>query len=81
MRRTAQEIRLDILKLCRKSRRITQIVYLCNLNFKIYKRHLEYLIEKGWISETNKIYTTTETGEQTLELLTPAMSLITACLT
>ncbi len=80
MRRTGQEIRLDILKLCCESRRITQIVYMCNLNFKIYKGHMEYLIEKGWIIKVDTLYTTTETGKLNLEILNPAMSLITACL-
>ena len=80
MRRTRNEILLDILKLCCESRRVTQIVYLCNLNFKIYKKHLNYLIEKGWISKMNKLYTTTEIGKQNLEILTPAMNLISVCL-
>ena len=76
MRRTRMEIRLDILKLCCIPRRVTQIVYQCNLNFKIYKTHLGYLIERGWIKRINNLYKTTDEGEGILDYVSPAISLL-----
>jgi predicted transcriptional regulator len=81
MRRTRYEIMIDILTLCKAPRRITEIVYSCNLNFRIIKNYLSCLLEKGWMKEENKVYILTESGFKTLEALHPAMTLITACLT
>jgi len=79
MRRTGMEIRLAILKLCCEPRRVTQIVYQCNLNFKIYKTHLGYLIERGWIKQTNNLYETTDTGKGIMGYASPAIFLLAEC--
>ena len=76
MYRTRNEIRLDILKLCNESRRVTQIVYLCNLNFRVYKAHLKYLIEKGWIKKVNNLYKTTDAGNSIIDYTSSALALL-----
>ena len=82
MRRTRCEIVIDILKLCLEPRKKTEIVYLCNLNFRLIKDYLSCLLEKGWIKKVHNLYETTESGNHILlEVLSPAMGLITACLT
>jgi len=73
-RREKIEIVKEILELCKTPVGKTQIVYRCNLNFKIVKKYLSRCFERGWLmcetSEGRMLYTTTIVGSDYLNLLT-----------
>jgi len=79
MRRTRYEILIEMLKLCQTPKRKTEIVYGCNLNFKIYKKPLAWLIKMNWIKEENKLYYTTKLGVEHLKMIVPALILVSDC--
>jgi len=54
VRRTKFEILSEILKITSEEANITSIVYKANLNFKIARKHVEYLLEEGFIVENTK---------------------------
>jgi len=62
MKRTAIEIKVDILKLTTQPSLKTRIVYLCNLNFVLAEKHLSSLMSKGLIEKLDQHYTTTDKG-------------------
>lgn len=73
MRRTKIEIYKEILTVSKKGATATQIVYGCNLNFKIYKGYVWFLIERGLLV-LEKIgkrgyYTITEKGMKELNIM------------
>ena len=73
MRRTRHEIGRDILNIALVEARPTEIVYKCNLNFKILQKHLERLITKKLLEITRhgdkRTYLTTIEGKQYLNQL------------
>lgn len=73
MRRTKLEIYKEILELSKNSATKTQIVYGCNLNFKIYKGYVKFLLDKGMLvlEEIGKrtYYLTTKKGINEIEKL------------
>lgn len=73
-RRERIEIIKAILELCKTPVRKTQIVYKCNLNFKIVKKYLNRCFERDWLVCENTdgriLYTTTMIGSDYLNLLT-----------
>jgi len=78
MRRTRYHIRFDILNLCKESMKKTQIVYQCNLNFKIIQKYLSFLIERGYIAitkaKTRNLYRTTPKGNEYMDMLSPVVN-------
>ena len=67
VKRTRHDIEADILNLCRVPKRKTQIVYGCNLNFRIYKGYIKRLIEKKYLREVGIRFETTKEGLYWLE--------------
>ena len=68
-RRSRDEILADILKVAKAGVNKTHIVYKANLNFRIVKGYLSYLLEVGLIENENpgRIWRTTERGLHYLE--------------
>lgn len=71
--RESRDIIVEILELCDEPKPITKIVYGCNLNVRIAKRHLTWAYIHGWIdrNEDQTEWTTTELGKSYLRLMTP----------
>ena len=72
MRRSKEQIIEEILNICKEPAGLTKIVYLCNLNFKVARLHLNRLNDAGLldVSGTNQIlYRTTPKGMQALEYI------------
>ena len=79
MKRSKEQIRAEILKVCKEPAILTAIVYQCNLNFRTAKLHLECLIDAGLIdvSGTNQIsYKTTPGGIKALKYISAFRSLL-----
>ena len=72
-RRNKAEIVLEILELCITPVRKTEIVYKCNLNFKIVKKYLEVCFSNGWLQKIDKKYQTTTIGMGYLDILMPVV--------
>lgn len=76
-RRNDIDICHDILKVTQAGAKKTQIVYQANLNFKIVKKYIARLIEKGLLeyNEDSRLYFTTHRGgwfvEQYSDLVEP----------
>lgn len=62
MRRNNLDIYSDILKIANCGAKKTQIVYKCNLNFKILDKYLTKLKEKKLLEKKGRIYYTTPKG-------------------
>jgi len=67
-RRGAIRILADMLVVACRGAKKTDIVYKTNLNFKVAKRYLDFLLLKGLITADNfhsgrKVYRTTEKGK------------------
>lgn len=66
MRRNSNDIEADILRITADGAKKTYIVYQANLNFKIVKKYLSSLIERGYIaydgSGKGGLYFTTPRG-------------------
>lgn len=75
--RSRTEIYHTILSFCRVSRRKTEIVYGCNLNFKIIKPYIENLIKRGFMMNHDKLYfKTTDEGETAIDMMTPTIQIM-----
>jgi len=66
MRRNNIDIYADIVKVTNGGAKKTQIVYKCNLNFKIIKKYLAILIEKEFVEHKGKLYFSTTKGKSFL---------------
>jgi predicted transcriptional regulator len=67
MRRNNLDIYADILKVAKDGARKTKIVYKANLNFKIFKKHMNTLMKKGLLDTSDHYYFTTKQGINFLE--------------
>ncbi len=67
MRRNSLDIYSEILNLSEHGAKKTQIVYKANLNFNIAKKHINALMERGFVEEKSKLYFTTERGKNFVE--------------
>jgi predicted transcriptional regulator len=79
MKRSKEQIKEQILEVCKEPAILTAIVYQCNLNFRTAKFHLESLIDAGLIdvSGTNQIsYKTTPRGIKALKHISAFRSLL-----
>jgi len=64
-RRTSLMVAYDILQVARDGSNKTQLVYQCNLNFRVIKRWLSRLMSKGLLEFNalpSKTWTTTDRG-------------------
>jgi len=73
MKRNNYDIDRDILNLTKSPQLKTNIVYKCNLNFKLIKRYLTKLIQKGFITKTKRhdgktLYSITNRGLEYLNV-------------
>ena len=59
MRQNNLDIYADILKVAEDGVKKTQIVYKANLNFKILKEHINPLMKKGLLDNSDHYYITT----------------------
>jgi len=73
-RRDSVELRRDILNVCLKPRKVTEIIRLANIQFNGLEKHLEPLIEADLISKNNHqgtktkyLYEITPEGKQVLQ--------------
>lgn len=64
----------EILELCKTPVKITEIVYKCNLNFKIVKRYIGWCFIHGWLQKTDNTYKTTNLGTTYLDMLIPVVN-------
>lgn len=67
-RRSAINVLVDMLAVTLKGAKKTDIVYKTNLNFKVAKKYLDFLLAKGLITVESlqgvrKVYRTTEKGK------------------
>ena len=67
-RRSAINVLVDMLVVALKGAKKTDIVYKTNLNFKVAKKYLDFLLAKGLITAESlqgrrKVYRTTEKGK------------------
>ncbi len=69
------EILREVLELCKTPKGKTQIVYRCNLNFKIVKPYLSECLSKGWIEKIDTKYQTTTLGKDYLNMLIPVLQM------
>lgn len=71
-RRTQYEIYWEILTYCKTPRLITQIIQRCNLNSKIGQEYLDFLVSKGYLTNTQEkekvLYITTSTAKGYVEI-------------
>lgn len=72
-RRESIDILKEILELCDAPRRKTEIVYQCNLNFKVLKRYLHICFTKGFLEMVGIKYRTTTIGRGFLDKLVPVV--------
>lgn len=63
MRRSNNDITVDILRVAMDGAKKTQIVYEANLNFKITQKYLEILKNKEFIRHENGLFITTDKGK------------------
>jgi predicted transcriptional regulator len=66
-RRNNLEIAAEIVGICKDGAKKTWIVYRANLNFKIIKKYLDWLLGSGFLQKDGAIYTTTLGGEDFLD--------------
>lgn len=67
MRRNNLDIYRDILKVAMEGAMKTHIVYQANLNFKVLKKYLGELLEKGLIVKGGRLYYATAAGSMFVE--------------
>jgi len=80
-RRGAIDILVDMLVVASKESSKTDIVYKTNLNFKVVKKYLDFLLHKGLIEadcvkKGRKSYRTTEKGKVFIKLYRETVELI-----
>jgi predicted transcriptional regulator len=68
MRRSKDEVALDILRVAMKGATKTHIIYETKLNFTVVQRYLEMLKEKELIRQENKLFITTNKGKTFQEI-------------
>ena len=68
-RRNEFEVYRDILGLCREESGKTRIVYKANLNFKIVRKFLEWLLDRKMLKQTGKKFVITDKGVAYVEQL------------
>jgi predicted transcriptional regulator len=78
MRRNSLDIHSDILNISEHGAKKTQIVYKANLNFNIAKKHIDALMERGFVEKNDRLYFTTERGKNFVEHYRQLKSLVTA---
>jgi predicted transcriptional regulator len=66
--RNSWELWKEILEVCKDGTCKTHIVYKCNMNFKIVEDHIDYLLERGLLKQTEQHYKTTPKGDRFLEI-------------
>jgi predicted transcriptional regulator len=71
-RRTAYEVYWEILTFCREPRSFTSIINRCDLNSKIGKQHIDFLIQKGCLrlidSDKKITYLSTSKAEEYIKV-------------
>lgn len=72
-KRTQWEILNEILELCKIPRKKTHVVYFCNLNFKVYKKYVDRLMEVGYLEYNGTYFLTTEEGLERLNEWVPVL--------
>jgi len=80
-RRGVVDILVDMLEVASKETGKTDIVYRTNLNFRVVRKYLDFLLQKGLIQvdgapQTRKSYRTTEKGRQFIRLYRETIQLI-----
>lgn len=80
-RRGAVDILVDVLIVTSKGAKKTDIVYKTNLNFKVAKKYLDFLLLKGLVAGdglegSRKLYRTTEKGKMFIKRHREAIDLI-----
>jgi len=80
-RRSDIKMLVEILIVGLKGAKKTEIVYKANLNFKIAKKYLDFLLAKGLLTEDSlcgrkKIYRTTEKGKMFIKRYGETVELI-----
>jgi predicted transcriptional regulator len=78
MRRNSLDIYSDILNVSEYGAKKTQIVYRANLNFNIVKKHIDALMERGFVEKDDRLYFTTERGKNFVENYRQLKSMATA---
>ena len=68
-RRDRYEVEADILRVAQGGAKKTWIVYKANLNFSIIKRYLAELIGDEKLTQSGKLYHTTEKGQEHIRLV------------
>lgn len=72
IRRTQYEIFWEILIHCKTPKTYTSIIHKCNLNSKIAKDHLDFLLDKKYLSsnkdEKKTLYETNRKAQEFLDL-------------
>ena len=66
MRRNNLDIYANIIEVAEGGAKKTELVYKCNLNFKIIEKYINKLTEKNFIVKKEKYYYTTEDGRNFL---------------
>ncbi|MFZ3382363.1 MAG: winged helix-turn-helix domain-containing protein [Candidatus Methanoperedens sp.] len=61
------DIIIDILEVAKKGVNKTKIVYGANLNFQLTEKYLAFLMEKGFMDNSQNKYITTDKGKMILE--------------
>ena len=67
MKRSAIDIYADLLRLSRKSSRITRLQYRGNLSWSALNSKLEELISMGLLERNSPVFVTTEKGRKFLQ--------------
>lgn len=80
-RRDVVNILADMLVVASDGAMKTEIVYKANLNFKLAKRYMDFLLHKGLVLEDNscgrrKVYRTTDKGKKFLRQYGETVKLI-----
>ncbi len=71
------DIYSEILSLSEHGAKKTQIVYRANLNFNIAKKHIDALMERGFVEKNARLYFTTERGKKFVENYRQIKSMVT----
>ena len=69
MKRNDLEVTADILRVAKGGAKKTHIVYQANLNFRMAKKYLDRLMERGLIEQINGRFFTTKDGESFIRRL------------
>jgi predicted transcriptional regulator len=77
MRRNNLDIYSEILNVSEHGAKKTQIVYRANLNFNIAKKHIDALMERGFVEKNARLYFTTERGKNFVDNYRQIKSMVT----